>query len=344
MKILIGSGTPEQLGRGVLASFQEKGWNAIHLDTSPISPYYKPFIKPVRKIINALRIQRAPSTFETWSISNINWRSNRWLNAIKEYQPDIVLHLWGHRISEPIMSEACKLAPHLCWMIEAKERLSTPLEYYKKGYYKNFIVYAKNYIKVLDSENLIGKFMPHFAPFRPTHSLKMYKDRKYDWVFLGSHSPWREKCLLEIITRFPKGFILGPRWKHALRRHKAFKKITVDGYLDGEESYQYYRDAIVGVDIPTKQEWIENGVTMRIPELLSCGSHILANDSAEIRLLPYFHEKSFTLYNNSDDLGEKMKLALQVASITADDDRMSIANSASGYDSLVELVGELAKR
>lgn len=86
MKILVASGTPEQLGRGIASSLRMEGWNVVSFDTSPESPFYKPLIKPVRKIINALRIQRAPDTFESWAISNINWRSNRFLEAVKKKQ------------------------------------------------------------------------------------------------------------------------------------------------------------------------------------------------------------------------------------------------------------------
>ncbi len=344
MKILLGSGTPEQLGRGIYGAFKESGWEVFHIDTSPESPYYKTFIKPIRKVINALRIQRSPSTFETWSISNINWRSNRWLQAIKEIQPDVVLHVWGHRISEPVMIEACKIAPHICWMIEAKDRLSTPMDYCVKGYYKHLIVYAQNYLKIIEKRGVSAHYMPHFSPFSTLNLTNGDRTRKYDWVFLGSHSPWREKCLLEVMSVFPNGFILGPRWKHALRKSKTCKGKIIDGYLGGAESLRYYQDSFVGLDIPSKRDWTENGVTMRIPELIASGVHVLTQENPEIRILPYFHEKCFTIFKDFDDLISSMGTALKTSREMNNEERMLFAKSATGYQSLIGLVAQIANK
>ncbi|MDX2227560.1 MAG: hypothetical protein SFY92_10795 [Verrucomicrobiae bacterium] len=343
MKILIGSGTPEQLGRGVVQAFENAGWETHHLDTSPESPYYKPFIKPVRKIINALRIQRAPDTFESWSISNINWRSNRWRAAVEKIRPDVALHLWGHRLNEECMRRAAQTAPHICWMIEARDRLSTPSGYVKKGLYRHLLVYAQNYAEELAAEGLTAHYLPHFAPFCMLQDSRPPVERTYDWCFLGSHSPWREECLAHMARHFPHGIILGPRWKHALKKNPHLRPLTTDSYLDGPSSYALYLRSRVGLDIPSRREWTKNGVTMRVPELIACGAHVLTSANAEMGRLPYFHRDRFTIFDGPETLPDAMARALEMVRNTGDDMRLAAAREASGYAMLVETVGRLMR-
>ncbi|MDL5053868.1 hypothetical protein QQ056_09955 [Oscillatoria laete-virens NRMC-F 0139] len=340
MKILVASGTPEQLGRGIASSLRMEGWNVVSFDTSPESPFYKPLIKPVRKIINALRIQRAPDTFESWAISNINWRSNRFLEAVKKNKPDIVLHVWGHRISEEIMREASCLSPIVCWMVEAKERFDGPMEYFDKGYYKHLIVYAQSYSELIKSDERPVHYMPHYAPLEKGISEKMPGDRKYDWVFLGAHSPWREICLSQLMQAYPNGLILGPRWNRLSRKFKSLSKIAHDGYLDGERSLECYREARVGVDIPSKQNWVDNGVTMRVPELISCGVHVLTRHIPEIKILPYYDDLSVTMYEDEDDIVHGMKKSLETVMTLTREQLESSSKKVSGYQELSNLLNQ----
>lgn len=209
------------------------------------------------------------------------------------------------------MREASCLSPIVCWMVEAKERFDGPMEYFDKGYYKHLIVYAQSYSELIKSDERPVHYMPHYAPLEKGISEKMPGDRKYDWVFLGAHSPWREICLSQLMQAYPNGLILGPRWNRLSRKFKSLSKIAHDGYLDGERSLECYREARVGVDIPSKQNWVDNGVTMRVPELISCGVHVLTRHIPEIKILPYYDDLSVTMYEDEDDIVHGMKKSLE---------------------------------
>jgi len=105
--ILIAGGYPHHLPRAVIAAFAEAGWQAEFFDLSPESPWHRPFVKPVRKLIHNLRIKRHPETFDKTIISNLGWRSHHWWKQMQRLKPDAALILRGARLHKKKWDQKC---------------------------------------------------------------------------------------------------------------------------------------------------------------------------------------------------------------------------------------------
>src|SRR5471032_622453 len=104
--ILIAGGYPHHLPEAVVKAFAEEGWRTEFFDLSPESPWHRPLVKPVRKLIHNLRIKRHPETFDGTILSNLGWRSHQWWKRMQELKPDAALVLRGNRIALPQLKAA----------------------------------------------------------------------------------------------------------------------------------------------------------------------------------------------------------------------------------------------
>lgn len=330
--ILVAGGYPHQLPEGVVRAFAAAGWRAEFFDLSPESPFHQPFVKPVRKIIHTLRIQRHPETFDSTFISNLGWRSSRWLRRVRELRPDAALILRGNRIALPqLQAAAAGGVPLFCWMLENESRLRGFLPEAQAGVYRKIFVYAQSYVAALEAAGSHGVYYPHRAPALPEEARILNRERRYDWSFLGSYSPWREKVLTAILKEFPNGKLVGPHWLRLWRR-PLFRPVIGYGYYTQKKATNLYLDSRVGLDICAQEKPGTSGVAMRVPELISCGCRVFLQEATELRALP-FPASSFTAWRTIDELLELMRREIQER--TPPENALASARSVVGYENLV---------
>jgi len=338
-RILIAGGYPHHLVLEVEKGFQKAGWQTEFFDTSTESPYYRPFIKPLSKLIHNLRIQRHPEIFKDSPISNLGWRSTRWVKKIRETRPDLALVINGNRFGLPWLKEAAALCPVACWMVEPFGRLDRLIEASQAGVYRKLLVYAHNYVGELAQHEIESKFYPHRAAETPPETQVCNRDRRYDWSFLGSHSPWREKCLSAVIERYPNGFIMGPRWDRVAKRDPAFRPVVHTGYYGKEKAFQLYLDSRIGLDIGTSNTTNRNGATMRSMELLACGCLLLCQSNDEIGCLPWNISARTRIFSTPTEL--QMLIGTELVHPESEQDRlatMEIAQKVAGYGELIKAI------
>jgi len=330
--ILVAGGYPHQLPEGVVRAFTKAGWRAEFFDLSPESPFHQPFVKPVRKIIHSLRIQRHPETFDSTFLSNLGWRSTRWLRRLRQLRPDAALILRGNRIALPqLQAAAATGVPLFCWMLENESRLPGFLPEAQAGVYRKIFVYAQAYVSALEQEGSHGVYYPHRAPALPDETRIVNRERKYDWSFLGSYSPWREKVLAAIVREFPNGKLVGPNWLRKWSK-PPFRNVVGSGYYTQEKATALYLDSRIGLDICAQEKPGTSGVAMRVPELIACGCRVLLQDMSELHALPYA-EGSFTPWRTIDELLGLIHRELN--SPPQPEQALAAARSVVGYENLV---------
>jgi hypothetical protein len=340
-RILIAGGYPHHLPLEVEKAFFQAGWQTAFFDTSPESPWYRPVIKPLRKVIHNLRIKRHPQTLDNTRFSNLGWRSARWVQAIRDSRPDLALVINGNRFGLPWLREAAKVCPLACWMVEPFGRMDKLIEAAQAGVYSRILVYAENYVEELRRHGVESEFYPHHAAETPPESRVCNFERHYDWSFLGGHSPWREECLRSLLAKFPNGFVMGPRWIKVAKRDPVFRSVVHRGYLGKDQSFDLYLDSRIGLDISTSAQTDRNGVTMRAVELLACGCRLLCQPNEEIARLPWdvsprvltFSTPMELLSLLTEELSRPHNSSDQVAT-------MKIACQVSGYQTLVATLSE----
>jgi hypothetical protein len=334
--ILIAGGYPHHLAAGVRRAFADAGWQAEFFDLSPESPFHRPVVKPVRKLIHNLRIRRHPETFDSTLLSNLGWRSRGWLRRVRKLQPDAVLLLRGNRIALPQLQAAfADGVPLFCWMIESEAKLPAFLREAQAGIYRRIFVYAQAYLAALKSVGREGIYFPHRAAELPDEARVLNPQRRHQWSFLGGHSPWREKVLTAVLQEFPRGVLVGSRWDRFAGR-PGFRDVVRGGYFQQKESTDLYLDSRVGLDICGDENPGASGVAMRVPELIACGCRVLLQDMAELRALPYA-SSSFDTWRTVDDLLTLMRRELH-GEPRSSADVLAQARRVVGFEDLVKQV------
>jgi hypothetical protein len=337
--ILIAGGYPHQLPQAVSKAFAEKRWHTEFFDLSPESPWHRPLVKPVRKLIHGLRIQRHPETFDKTIISNLGWRSHQWWKRMRRIKPDAALLLRGNRIALPELKTAAAAGfPLFCWMLEPSSRLSSFLLEAEARVYREIFVYAESYLDVLKKAGAQGIYYPHRAMEAPEEARLLNRHRRYAWSFLGSHSPWREKILRAVLREFPNGFLAGPRWNR-LKRDPLFGPVIHEVYCGQEECVALYLESGIGLDISSAPDPGASGLAMRVPELLACGCKVLLQASPEIKALPWDLGNRLLVYRTPEELLERMRREQAGAeNETAAEEIVRVARSVVGHQDLAEQI------
>jgi hypothetical protein len=270
-------------------------------------------------------------------ISNLGWRSRGFLNLLQRTRPDAVLFLRGNRIALPELKAAAATGvPIFCWMLEIETRVPSFLEEVQAGVYRMSFVYAQSYLRDLAQVGAPGAYYPHRAPELPEEARIVNRDRRYQWSFLGAHSPWRAKVFTALLREFPHGLLVGPRWNRFARK-PGFRDVVGSGYFQQKESTELYLDTRVGLDLCSQENPGESGVAMRVPELIACGCRPVLQDIPELRALPYATPAGFSTYRTVEELLALMRRELnQPAAPSAD--VLSAAREVVGYEDLVRQV------
>ena len=336
--ILIAGGSPHQLPVAVGKAFAESGWRTEFFDLSPESPWHRPLVKPVRKLIHGLRIQRHPATFDETIISNLGWRSHQWWKLMRRIKPDAALLLRGNRIALPQLKKAAAEGfPLFCWMLEPSSRLSSFLLEVEARVYRKIFVYALSYLDELKQVGARGIYYPHRAMEVADEARLINPQRRYTWSFLGSHSPWREKVVRAVAAEFPNGYLTGARWGRL--NDPILDAVFRPGFLVQEKSVALYLESRIGLDISSEPDPGASGLAMRVPELLACGCKVLLQPSPEIKALPWDLGSRLLVYRTVDELLELIRREQAVVeSKAAAKEIVRVARSVVGHQDLVEQI------
>jgi hypothetical protein len=337
--ILIAGGYPHHLPEAVIQAFKEEGWRTEFFDLSPESPWHRPFVKPIRKLIHNLRIKRHPETFDSTILSNLGWRSHQWWKRMQELKPDAALIVRGNRIALPQLKAASKAGfPLFCWMLEPASRISSLLLEAQADVYREIFVYAQSYVDELKKVGSTGTYYPHRAMEMPPETAVINRQRRYQWSFLGSHSAWREKVLRAVLAEFPHGYLQGPRWPR-LQNDRLFRNVVHEDYFGQKECVDLYLETRIGLDIPSDADPGFSGLAMRIPELLACGCKVLLQPSPELDALPWKPGTRLGFYRTVEELLALMRqeYAAQESAATSDE-ILALARSVVGHREMVQHV------
>jgi len=341
--ILVAGGYPHHLSEAVINAFSEAGWRTEFFDLSPESPWHKPLVKPLRKLIHNLRIKRHPETLDDTALSNLGWRSRRWWNRMQELRPDAALILRGNRVALPQLQAASAAGfPLFSWMVEPANKLSSFLIEAQAGVYREMFVYARSYLYELKKVGATGTYYPHRALELPPEKAVINPARRYLWSFLGAHSPEREKIMRAVLAEFPNGYLQGSRWLH-LREDPLFKNVLHYGYFGQKECFDLYLNTQIGLDITSEETSGTSGLTMRIPELLACGCKVLMRPSSELEAIPWKPGTRLGFYRSAEELVALMRQE-QAAAPASSEEIITLARSVVGHRDMVDHITRALQR
>jgi hypothetical protein len=295
-------------------------------------------------LIHNLRIKRHPETFDNTILSNLGWRSEKWWKQMRQIKPDAALILRGNRIALPQLKAAAAAGyPLFCWMLEPESKLPSFLLEARAGVYRGIFVYARSYLGELEKIGGRGIYYPHRAMEMPGEARVLNRRRKYQWSFLGSHSPWREKVLRAVLAEFPNGFLMGARWNR-FKNDPLFRGVVHEDYFGQEECVALYLESAIGLDISAESKPGSSGLAMRIPELLACGCKVLLQPSPELEALPWNPGRRLVFYRTPEELVELMRREQAAGDETAAEEIVTLARSVVGHRDMVDRVTRTLER
>jgi spore maturation protein CgeB len=142
------------------------------------------------------------------------------------------------------------------------------------------------------------------------------RDRPFDCVFIGSHSPYKQQWLEAIVARLPdlKLVIVGDRWDGRTIGDPA--NVIINGPLIGDAMARVINHARIGLALHhgpgnNSMGW-QDDVSARTFEIPACGTFMLHIDNAHVRTL-FDVPGEIDTFEDADDAARKIRFWLDHA-------------------------------
>lgn len=277
---------------------------------------YKRIIKPIRKIlyysgfVNASKKIFSNSKFDYKNQITINFKKK-----YEEFKPDMIFVIQGAPHSNQYISTLDVLK--VGWWIEPSDELnellenSAPFDFY---YCFSFLSYEK-----LRKYKKNVEYLNHFVDARVFKSLPG-TSKKYDLLFVGNWSAWREEVLTAALEVTSNIVIYGPRWMSKSKIPRTIlNQIHKGDHVDGNNLNLLYNESRIILNIA--RNYGSSGLNMRFTEVLSSKSFLMTDSTREISM-HFSDENSLIVYSSLDDLKNLVALYLK-----CDDRRELIAKN-----------------
>lgn len=279
MKILISGYKSPSIAENVAYEFKSRGFvvSTFLLDDKRhwIDKYV---LKRLNSSLRFMCLRRGDfSCLTNTRFNQERWYERRFANLFYDFDPDFVLVIQGKPIFS-IEKFLCSKAIFIGWWIEPSD---VKLEILRNsrgfdGYYS----YSLKSMEILRAGQGQCEYLSHgYSPriFRPLETVA----KRYDLVFVGNWSPWRDQVLIEALRVTSNIRIYGPRWKRRSSISKALMRKVYGGEKINETALNdLYNSAKLVLNASRVQN--SSGLNMRFFEALGSGSLLLTDQAPEL--------------------------------------------------------------
>ena len=279
MKILISGYKSPSIAENVAYEFKSRGFvvSTFLLDDKRhwIDKYV---LKRLNSSLRFMCFRRGDfSCLTNTRFNQERWYERRFANLFYDFDPDFVLVIQGKPIFS-IEKFLCSKAIFIGWWIEPSD---VKLEILRNargfdGYYS----YSLKSMEILRAGQGQCEYLSHgYSPriFRPLETVA----KRYDLVFVGNWSPWRDQVLIEALRVTSNIRIYGPRWKRRSSIGKALMRKVYGGEKINETALNdLYNSAKLVLNASRVQN--SSGLNMRFFEALGSGSLLLTDQAPEL--------------------------------------------------------------
>jgi glycosyltransferase involved in cell wall biosynthesis len=262
------------------------------------------------------------------------WYQKRFARLFYDFDPDIVFVIQG----KPVFSIESFLggrAKFFGWWIEPSD-IELEILRNTRGFVR-YYSYSLKSAEILRANQVHCGYLSHgYSPsiFRPLTTVS----KKYDLVFVGNWSPWRDQVLVEALKVTSNVRVYGPRWQRRSSIHKALlRKVYGGNKIDETALNELYNSTKIVLNASRVQN--SSGLNMRFFEVLGSGSLLLTDQAPEL-------ERHFTpdveliVFRDLFELKDKLRRLLENSSA-----RRAVASQgykkAQGNHTYATLVGKL---
>jgi len=337
-RILIAYSSTPPLIRFLRPAFERAGIDTECVLAEQNTHFDRLVIHPINKWAHNLRvIPKSKNLFELHPLAHKNYRSTLLQQAIRNFDPDLVLLIRGLGFRDWALKEA---KTKFAWWTEKEERVDEALrELHEFDWY--FFMSSS----CVDTARLAGHanigYLSHAVDsdfFRPIPGI----NKELDFCFVGRWSEKRQTYMEAALDITDNAAIYGGNWVKKNWCRPRFRKVIKGKFIDDEPLVELYNKSKIIINV---SNWglgegkNRTGMNMRVFEAPATGSFLLTDESREMNsvVTPGEHVGTFT---GLDEFCSKLKYYL-----SHDSERERIARqgmeqvrTSNSYDHLVSII------
>jgi spore maturation protein CgeB len=264
------------------------------------------FYKKINKIARKLGLIANNKDLFSWSrFSYEKHRDHLFADRIKEFWPDLILCIHGHKIGEAALKEAT--IPKLGWWVEPNPNIDNLIRFAKL--FDHYLSYDSNIVNLLTTLNIRSEYQSHVASpsdFYPIPDLT----QDIDVLFYGSWSPWREEVLYAAYKATNTIALYGSDWqkKCVLFSKKELQGILRDRDIVGSNLNEIINRSKIVLGIQRLKE-ATTGLDTRAFDALASGA-LLLTDAPKDLYRHFKNQEDCLVYERSEEVPDLIKAVL----------------------------------
>ncbi len=287
-------------------AFENKGVEAFVFHSDVNNWFDKYVIHYTNKTAHNLRIlPKKKVFFKDHPMSHLQYRSAKFLERVREVNPDLVLIIRGWRFTEDVLKEVRERSRVFGWWIEREERMEEPLReapLFDHYFFMNSACVAEGEKRGLGNISLLHHSVDTSA-FRPVEC-----EKKYDWCFVGGWTEKRMRFMERALNVSENAVIYGSKWLKKNPLNMRLRRKVRGKYIEGDDLLRLYGESRVVVNVTTwgfGEGEKRSGMNMRVLEVPACGACLLTDGSRDLKTVvtPGRH---VVLYEGLDDFAGKL--------------------------------------
>ncbi|MDA2915526.1 glycosyltransferase [Nitrospinae bacterium AH_259_B05_G02_I21] len=311
------------LGHYCLRALRSLGVEAHPFDSYDVGPTERYVFKPLNKLLSNLRVSRSEPVGRGSSLSFYPRMNRRFLEAVRELRPDLILVLEGKGFEPETLSEARRTsgARLVNWGLFGPTGIAESAE--RARHYDLFCTTSR---VALAEHRRLGVEPSIYLPFAA--EAESYKPRTLSAAerarfgcevgFVGIWYAERQR-LFEALTGFDLA-IYGPRWGHKrIPSRRLLAHVRGEG-LYGGDVVAFYQAAAVNVNVHAWHGVAPSGMNMRCFDVPACGGFLLTDAVEELGEV-FTPGREVEVFADAEELADKVRYYL-----AHEDERRAIAS------------------
>jgi spore maturation protein CgeB len=295
-----------------ILSCLEKEFNELGIEVSIFASnhsghwLHRYFFKKVNKFAKSLRLMPKDADLFEWSkFSFEKFRDRQFSDRIKQFKPDLILCIHGHKYGESVLKEI--KIPKIGWWVEPNPNIDTLIRYAKL--FDLYLSYDSEIVDLLNNLNIRSEYQSHVASSSDFYPIsETVKD--IDVLFYGAWSSWREEVLFSAYQATKNVALYGSDW---LKKSTLFSKEDLKDILWGKEVVgPHLNEAInrsriiLGVQ---RLKQSTTGLDTRAFDVLASGA-LLLTDAPKDLFRHFNDQEDLFVYKDSDEVPRLIKAVL----------------------------------
>lgn len=264
------------------------------------------FYKKVNKIAKKLGLIEKDRDLFKWSrFSYEKYRDHNFADRIKQFSPDLILCIHGHKIGEAFLRETTILK--LGWWVEPNPNMENLIRFAKL--FDLYLSYDSKIVDLLISLNIKSEYQSHVASPSDFYPIpEMVKD--IDVLFYGSWSPWREEVLYASYAATNNIALYGNDWQ---KKCVLFSKKELQGILRGRNIVGPHLNEVMNrskivLGVQRLKE-STTGLDTRAFDALASGA-LLITDAPKDLFRHFKNQEDCLIYDSSEEVPALIKAVL----------------------------------